>query len=133
MRKFLIPVLAAASALSVAAPASAQWAPPVYTYTPYNFGYGFSGLNFARSMQARVARIRADIHGMAMRRILSFGEARSLDAQAANLQRRIFFASRNGINPFEARNLENGIFRLERRVSREANDWNRRPGRFRRF
>jgi hypothetical protein len=128
MRKVLIPIVAAASALTLAAPAAAQWAPPIYTYTPYNYGYGFNGFHFARSMQARVERIRADIHAMAVRRILSFSEARSLDSQARGLQRRIFFASRNGINPFEARNLENQIFRLQRRVAREANDWNRRPG-----
>ena len=45
MRKFLIPIVAAASALAVAAPASAQyvrWAPPVYQYNPYNYGNGFS-------------------------------------------------------------------------------------------
>jgi hypothetical protein len=29
MRKFMIPIVAAASALTIAAPASAQWAPPV--------------------------------------------------------------------------------------------------------
>src|SRR5256885_13356574 len=117
MRKFLIPIVAAGSALTFAAPAPAQWAPPVYSYTPYNFGYGFNGFGFARAMQGRVERIRADIHAMAARRILSFSEARSLDIQARNLQRRIFLASRNGIRPGEARSVENQIFRLERRVA----------------
>jgi hypothetical protein len=128
MRRFLMSLTAAASALAFAAPASAQWAPPVYRYQPYNFGYGFSGINFARAMEGRVQRIRGDIRAMQMRRILSFGEARSLDNQARNLQRRIFRASRNGISPGEARSVENQIFRLERRVAREANDWNGRPG-----
>jgi hypothetical protein len=133
MRKFLIPIAAAASTLAIASPASAQvWAPPVYNYTPYNFGYGFSGINFARTMETRVQRIRNDIHAMEFRRVLSRREARSLDNQARNLQRRIFIASRNGINPYEARSVENQIFRLERRVAREANDWNRRPG-YRRY
>jgi hypothetical protein len=133
MRKFLIPIIAAGSALAVAAPASAQWAPPVYNYTPYNYGRGFSGINFARSMEARVQRIRGDIRLMQMRRVLSWGEARSLDVQARNLQRRIAIASRGGLNPYEARSLENGIFRLERRVAREANDWNIRRGGHRRY
>ncbi|HEY6047638.1 MAG TPA: hypothetical protein VIV07_01170 [Sphingomicrobium sp.] len=132
MRKLLIPIVAAASALTVAAPASAQWAPPVYRYQPYNFGYGFQGHRFAAAMEARVQRIRADIRAMEARRILSFREARSLDVQAANLQRRIYFASRNGIQPGEARGLENGIRRLEYRVQREATDWNNRPG-YRRY
>src|SRR6478672_6580095 len=92
MRKFLIPIVAAASALAVAAPASAQyvqWAPPVYQYNPYNYGYGFSGINFARSMADRVQRIRHDIRVMQQRRVLSWNEARNLDMQAQNLQRRI--------------------------------------------
>ena len=136
MRKFLIPIAAAASALAVAAPASAQyvqWAPPVYHYNPYNYGTGFSGINFARSMADRVQRVRMDIRVMRDRRVLSRGEARSLDNQAERLQRRIFRATRYGINPYEARSLEAQIFNLQRRVAREANDWDRRYGRHRRY
>ena len=129
MRKFLIPIVAAASTLAVAAPASAQWAPPVYRYQPYNYGNAFSHHAFAQSMETRVQRIRTDIRAMQVRHVLSWGEARSLDNQARNLQRRIFFASRNGIQPGEARALENQIRRLEFRVQREATDWNNRPNR----
>jgi len=128
MRKFLISVAAAASTLAFAAPASAQWAPPVYNSNPYNFGYGFNGINFARTMESRVQRIRGDIRAMQIHRILGYGEARSLDTQARNLERRIYRASRNGINSREARSVENQIFNLERRVAREANDWNRQAG-----
>ena len=131
MRKFLIPIAVAASALSMAAPAAAQWAPPVYRSAPYSFGYGFNGINFARSMQARVQRIRADIRTMEVRRILSRSEARSLDLQARNVERQIDRASRYGITAREARNVENRIRQLEVRVSREARDWDRRPGRHR--
>ena len=132
MRKFLIPIAAGASALTMAAPASAQWAPPVYRYQPYNYGTAFSYHAFARSMDARVQRIRGDIRMMERRRILGFGEARALDSQARNIQRQIFFASRNGIQPREARNLERRIRNLEFRVQREATDLNRRPG-YRRY
>ena len=127
MRKFLIPLVAAGSALALAAPASAQWAPPVYRYQPYDYGNGFSHHAFARSMETRVQRIRSDIRQMQARRILSWSEARSLDNQARNIQYRIFRASRNGIQPGEARRLENQIRNLEWRVQREANDWNNRP------
>jgi hypothetical protein len=136
MRKFLIPIIAVASALAVAAPATAQvvrWAPPVYQYNPYNYGYGFSGVNFARTMADRVQRIRMDIRVMHDRRVLSRGEARALDRQAENLQRRIFRASRFGVSPFEARSIENQIFNLQRRVAREAYDWDRRYGHYRRY
>ena len=136
MRKFLIPIVAAASTLAVAAPASAQavrWAPPVYQYNPYNYGNGFSYHAFANSMQQRVERVRSDIRMMQQRRVLSWNEARGLDRQAQNLQRRIWRASRNGIQPGEARSLENQIFNLQRRVAREANDWNNRYGRHHRW
>jgi len=130
MRKFLIPIAAAASMLAVASPAAAQqWAPPVYHYSPYNYGHGYNGFNFARNMESRVQRIRSDIRGMEMRRVLSRNEARHLDNQAEHLQRRIYRASRNGIQPGEARSVEYQIRNLEIRVAREATDWNNRYGR----
>ena len=128
MRKFLIPIAAAASTLAMAAPASAQWAPPVYTYQPYSYGNAFSFHAFANAMQQRVERVRRDIRVMQSRRILSWSEARSLDQQANNVQRRIYRASRNGIQRGEARRLERDIRNLEFRVQREATDWNNRPG-----
>lgn len=130
MRKFLIPIVATVSALSLAAPASAQqWAPPVYRYQPYNYDRGFNYHSFAQSMQQRVQRVRGDIRAMQARRILSWQEARSLEYQAANIQQRIWRSSRNGIQPGEARRLENQIRNLEYRVQREAMDWNNRPNR----
>jgi septal ring factor EnvC (AmiA/AmiB activator) len=125
----LIPIISAASAIAVSAPATAQWAQPVYHYQPYNYGRAFSYHAFAQSMQERVQRIRTDIRAMQARRILSWGEARSLERQAANLQFRIARASRNGIQPGEARRLENQIRSLEFRVQREATDLNNRPNR----
>jgi hypothetical protein len=133
MRKFLIPIAAAASTLAIAAPAAAQWAPPVYNYQPYNYGRGYNGFNFARSMETRVQRLRVDIRNLQARRILGRGEARSLEVQARNLQRRIYMASRNGIQPNEARQVENQIRRLEYRIHREATDFNNRPGGRRRY
>ena len=130
MRKFLISIIAAASAPGVAVPASAQWAPPTYRNQQYNYGYGYNGFNFAHSMEARVQRIRGDIREMQARRILSWNEARGLENEAGSIQRRIYRASRNGIQPGEARNVENRIQRLEYRVSREASDWNGRTGRY---
>ncbi len=113
----------------MAAPASAQWAPPVYNYQPYNYGYGFNYHSFARSMEARVQRLRGDIRQLQARRILSWQEARSLDTQARQVERHIYARSRGGIRPNEARRLENQIRNLEFRISREARDWNNRPNR----
>ena len=105
MRKFLIPIVAAASTLAIAAPAAAQWAPPVYNYQPYNYGRGWNYHQYAQSMEQRVQRIRADIRQLQQRHIVSWQEARSLENQAADIQRRIYRKSRNGIQPGEARQL----------------------------
>lgn len=129
MRKFLIPIVAAGSALAIATPAAAQWAPPVYNYQPYNYGNGWNFHRFAGDMEQRVQRIRSDIRQLQQRHILSWQEARSLEGQAADIQRRIYRQSRNGIQPGEARRLENQIRNLEFRISREARDWNNRPNR----
>jgi len=127
MRKFLIPLAAAGSMLAIAAPAAAQWAPPVYNYQSYNYGRGWNFHQYAQSMEQRVQRVRNDIRQLQQRHILSWQEARSLQDQAANIQRRIYRQSGNGIQPGEARRLENQIRNLEYRVSREARDWNGRP------
>ena len=105
MRKYLIPIVAAASALAVASPASAQWRAPAYNYAPYNYGHGFEGHRFAREMDNRVQRLRRDISEMQRNRVLSWQEDRSLQIQAMNLEKRIYWASRNGIQPNEARRL----------------------------
>ena len=124
MRKFLISCAAAASVLAIAAPASAQYAPRGDRYHRYDRA-AFDG----RGLQVRVDRIREQVRRLEARRIVSFREGRSLEYQAANLQRRIARASGNGIQPGEARRLENQIRQLEYRVQREATDRNNRPNR----
>jgi hypothetical protein len=84
-------------------------------------------------MEGRVQRIRGDIHNLQMRRILGWREARELDNEARSIQRKIFRSSHNGIQPGEARKVESRIRSLEYRISREASDWNNRPGRYRRY
>lgn len=131
MRKLLIPVIGAAAALGVAAPACAQaWAPPSGNYQPYN--PRDHELNFPRAMQARLERIRREIRTMQEQRVLSWREARSLNDRAARIEESIWRASRNGMQPGEARRIEDQIGRLQYRVSREAGDWNNRPG-YRRY
>lgn len=134
MRKVLISLAAAASAIAVAAPASAQvWHAPTYRYSPYNYNYNYSGYAFAQSMRARVQQMRYDIRNMESRRILSHREARSLDKQARAIERRIYQAPRGGIRVAEARGIESRIRNLEIRIAREASDWDRRRGHYRRY
>ena len=124
MRKFLIPIVAGISVVAMAAPASAQYARPVDRYHRYD-RVAFDG----RALQVRVDRIREQIRNLQARRVLSYREGRSLERQAANLQGRVYRASRNGIQPGEARRLTDDIQRLEYRVRREASDLNNRPNR----
>lgn len=145
MRTFAITLAAGVAALGLAAPAAAQYSPqPAYGYgyaqPTYGYGYAqpyqarynswlynFRDTRYTRMMQDRVQRIRYDIRQMAAMRVLSRGEARSLDSQARNLQDRIYRYTRYGVSPGEARSLDRQVRRLEERVVREAHDWNRRP------
>jgi hypothetical protein len=127
MRKLLIPIVAGVSVVAMAAPASAQYAPRMDRYHRYDQG-AFDG----RGLQMRVDRVREQIRRLEERRVLSFREGRSLEFQAMEVQRRIARASGNGIQPGEARRLNEDIRRLEYRVQREATDFNNRPG-YRRY
>jgi hypothetical protein len=133
MRKLTISLIAAGMAVGAAAPAAAQFYPqPAYGQTYHQarlpgWLYNFRDNRYASMMQDRVQRLRHDIRQMAAMRVLSRGEARSLDSQARNLQNRIWRYSRNGVGPGEARAIDRQVRRLEERVMREANDWNRRP------
>ena len=121
MRKFIVSLAAAGAALAFATPASAQYYPQPaygygYGYAPRAYGYGYATGAIARSMEARLAGIRAQVRDLSMRGRISFSKARSLDSQARSLQRNIHARAWNGIDPRERYNLERSIARLEQRV-----------------
>ena len=106
---------------------------PGYGYQQPGYGYNnwlfnFRDQRYVRMMQDRVQRIRHDIRQMGAYRILSRSEVRDLDQEARAVQDRIYRYARSGVSHSEARRIDNRVRRLEMRVSREANDWNRRPG-----
>jgi hypothetical protein len=129
MRKFLIPLLGAATALAIAAPVAAQYAPPAYN----GYGRGYEGRGFANQLRERVNRIQRQIRDLEYRRVLSPREASYLEGEARDLQRRIYRDSGNGIQPGEAQRIDERLRRFEYRVSREATDRNNRPGDYRRY
>lgn len=134
MRKFLIPAALLASTVAISTPAAAQWAPPV----PQGYAYGYQDNGYqnnryqnhgqVRRIETRIQQIRQDIRQLDRRNILSNKEARKLDHQASDLQRRARFIGRNGVNAWEMRDLEARVMRLQQRVAREVNDGNRRFG-----
>lgn len=128
MRKVLFSIVAAATALAVATPASAQWAQP---YPPAPYGYpGYSQFGQVRVLQARIDGIQRQIRFLDQRNILTNREARRLREQSRTIEHRLLHASRNGLSPWEARDIESRIARLEYRVRREAMDRDGRWGRY---
>jgi hypothetical protein len=122
MRKTLISIAAAASALAFASPSAAQWAPQGNAYG-YQNNYGQ-----ARNLLARVDRLQRDIVMLRDRRALSRNEAQRLRDDARNLERRLRVQTRNGLHPRERYDIEVRLARLEQRIARDVRDGNRRYG-----
>ena len=128
MRKVILSVLAAASALAVASPAAAQYYPapqPGYGYNNGYNGYGYNNYGQVRSMQVRIDRIQQRIQRADSRDRISQREARTLWNASREIERSLHYAARNGLNPREASALNYRIQRLEQRFWRYANDGNR--------
>ena len=111
MRKFLILAATAASALAVATPAAAQWYPPQqhngYGYNGYgNNGYGYN--DYAGNLGYRINRLQQHINQFDSRNIISNREARSLRAQAYDLERQLRYG--------QGYNVERRLAQLEQRV-----------------
>ena len=124
MRTFLIAAATAASALAIAAPATAQY----YPMPPRGYAYGYDNYGGVRSLQARLNHLERQIERLDHRDIISEREARHLREDARELERRIYRAARHGLNPMERRELEYRLQRLEQKLVRDANDghrWNR--------
>jgi len=127
MRKVLIALATAASALAVAAPASAQiYVPqqPVPYGAPYGNAHGYNNWGQVRSLQVRVDNLQRQIERLDNRDRISEREARRLREDARSLERRLHAVSRNGLSPNEAASINARIQGLEQRVWREAHDRN---------
>ncbi len=121
MRKVLISLAAAASALAVATPASAQYFP-----VPQGNAYGYQqNYGQVRRLQVRIDQIQRQIHQLDRRNILSDREARRLRQESREIERRLRVTSRNGLHPQERYDIERRIARLEQRLFRDARDGNR--------
>ena len=121
MRITLITLAAAASALAVAAPASAQYFP-----VPQGNAYGYQhNYGQVRRLQVRIDQIQRQINRLDSRDILSEREARRLRLESRELERRLRIAARNGLHPAERYDIERRLARLEQRLYRDARDGNR--------
>ena len=121
MRKFVIAAALVATALTAAAPAAAQ-----YYQQPQGYGYGYNNnWGQVRRLQARVDQLQRQIRHLDSRNILSEREAARLRQNSREIEQRLRYAARNGLNPQEAYGIERRIQRLEIRIHREARDGNR--------
>ena len=111
MRKFVIALAAAGSALVVAAPASAQYAP-----RPYGNAYGYNNFGQVRALQARIDAVERQIRFLDRRNVVRDDRADRLRAEANQIEHRLHRAARNGLSGYEAREINNRIARLEQRV-----------------
>lgn len=118
MRKLIISLAAAGAALAIATPAAAQYYPgQPYGYgAPYGNAYGYNNWGSVRSLQVRVDAIQRQINQLDRRDRIRDRSADRLRDEARNIERRLHRAARNGLNPYEANDIQVRIARLEQQV-----------------
>ena len=115
MRKVLISLTAAAAALAVASPAAAQYYPqsPAYGGNGYN-GYANNNYGQVRALQARIDSLQWRISQA--RRFNGGERMERLREESRRIEQRLHQAGRNGLNPYEANDIQARIARLENQV-----------------
>ena len=115
MRKVLV-ILAAGTALAAAAPAAAQYYPQPQYGAPYGNAYGYNNYGQVRQLQARINNVERQIRFLDRRNVMRDDRADRLRMEANGIERRLHMAARNGLNPYEANELNTRIARLEQRL-----------------
>ena len=110
MRKLMISLAAAGAALVAASPAAAQYYPQPQPYG-YNGGWGQ-----VRALQARIDGVERRISRLDRRDRIGDHSADRLRNEADRIEDRLHRAARGGLNPYELRDIEVRIARLEQRV-----------------
>ena len=120
MRKVLVSLAAAATALAFASPVSAQYYPQPQPYgydgQPYGSGYGSNNYGQVRALQFRIDAVQQQIRQLDRRNLIRDGSADRLRDDARNIEKRLRKASRYGLNGYEMSDIQNRIARLEQRV-----------------
>jgi hypothetical protein len=121
MRKIVLSLAAAGAALIAASPATAQYYPQQQSYGysgyGYNNGFGFNnGFGQVRALQVRIDNVERQINRLDRYNRIGDGRADQLRFEAKQLERQLRYSARNGLNPYEARDIELRIARLEQRV-----------------
>jgi hypothetical protein len=129
MRKFLVSLAAAGTALAFATPAAAQYYPQPQGYAygsqPYGTGYGYNSYGQVRALQARIDGIQRQVEVLRDRRMISRNEAEGLRHESRDLERRLYRSSGYGLNYREVQDISYRVARLERHVQHEVADGGR--------
>ena len=136
MRKIVLSLAAAGAALIATSPASAQYYPQPYGYNGYGYnGYGYNnGWGQVRNLQIRIDRIERQIERLDRRDRIGDRSADRLRYEADRIEHRLRYSARGGLNPYEMRDIEVRIQRLEQRVQFAMNErygrygWNGNSG-----
>jgi len=116
MRKLMISLAAAGAALAIATPAAAQYYPGQYG-APYGNAYGYNNnWGQVRSLQVRINAVERQINVLDRRDRIRDRSADRLRDEANSIERRLRHAARDGLNPYEAQDIQVRIARLEQRV-----------------
>jgi hypothetical protein len=128
MRKLTLTLAAAGAAIAFAAPASAQiYAQPNYPQQGYGYGYNqnyghrYNANGQVQRLQMRIDMVQRYIHQLDRADRIRNRTADRLRNEARGLEYRLRAASRYGLNPMEARDIELRLANLERRVSYAMN------------
>ena len=133
MRKVLIALAAAGSAVAFASPAAAQYYPqpqqPYYGGQAYGYGgYGFNGFGQVQQLEARIDALQNRIRWMDRANVIRDKSADRLKDEARDIEKRLRKDARYGLNPYELNNLQARIARLEQRVQFASNRFGGRYG-----
>jgi opacity protein-like surface antigen len=127
MRKVLIALAAAGSALAFASPASAQYYPQpqqpygyggqAYGYNGYGQnGYGQNGFGQVQQLRQRIDALQNRIRWMDRANVIRDHSADRLRDEARDIEKQLRRSARYGLNPYALNNLQVRIARLEQRV-----------------
>lgn len=129
MRKIVLSIAAAGAALVAASPAAAQYYPG--QPAPYGNAYGYqNNWGQVRALQVRIDNVERQINRLDRRDRIRDRSADRLRDEANRIEDRLHRSARNGLNPYEMRDIQVRIARLEQQVQYSlANGYGRRGDR----
>lgn len=140
MYKLILSLATAGAALAIATPASAQYYPQSggYGYNGYGYGsnsygynnYGYNNYGDVRSLQARIDALQYRIRMLDRRNLIGDRSADRLRDESERLEGRLRRIARNGLNPYEANEIEQRLVRLEREVQYASANGDGRYGQY---